>query len=72
MTAIHWEVRFPETSLLVEQDEEWVLLMKGDISVTSEPNKGTAVNVSFLVPENESLPKISENIDESHIENERL
>ena len=30
MDTLHWEVRLPETSSMLEQGEEWVLLMKGD------------------------------------------
>ena len=42
----------------------------GSLSLTSESLKGTTVNVSFPVPENESLQEISENIKTNHFENE--
>jgi PAS domain S-box-containing protein len=42
----------------------------GSLSLTSESLKGTTVNVSFPVPENESLQEISENIKRNHFENE--
>jgi len=30
MDTLHWEIRLPETSSLLEQDEEWILLMSED------------------------------------------
>ena len=44
----------------------------GSLSLTSEPRKGTTVNVSFPVPENESTPETSEKTNDNHTKDEGL
>ena len=44
----------------------------GSLSLTSEPRKGTIVNVSFPVPENESTPETSEKTNDNHTKDEGL